>query len=181
MKSIFTLILVAVFPFLLVAQRPQNSSLIPIVFQNVTVIDLVSGKAKPNLTVVVVGNRVSSVSMSPQIPKDAQVIDATGKFMIPGLWDMHSHSLDRWTWSSLLNIANGVTGVRDPAAVMPAAEIIKLREDVEKGRVFGPRFIASGRVIDGSPSSRASYITANTAAEMRADVKKRKDVGMDFI
>lgn len=181
MRFIFTLVLLALFSISLPGQSSRNSSIQPIIFQNVTVIDLVSGQPKPNMTVMLVGNRISSVSKSRQIPKDAQVVDATGKFMIPGLWDMHSHSLDRWAWSSPLNIANGVTGVRDPGAIMPAAEITKLRDDVELGKLFGPRFVASGRQFDGSPKSRATYIETNTADEIRNEVKKRKEIGMDFI
>ncbi|MBK9164778.1 MAG: amidohydrolase family protein [Acidobacteria bacterium] len=153
----------------------------PVVFQNVTVIDMESGLAIPGLSVVVEGNRISAVAKTPRIPEKAQVIDATGKFLIPGMWDMHSHSLDRWAWSSLLNIANGVTGVRDPGAIMPSGEITKLRDDVEQGKVFGPRFVASGRQFDGSPKSRASYIETNTADEIRNEIKKRKEFGMDFI
>ncbi len=183
-RFIFASNLLALFSLSLLGKTSQTPRTQPIVFQNVTIIDLVRGQPIPNMTIVLVGNRISSVSktpQTPQTPKDAHVVDAAGKFMIPGLWDMHSHSLDRWAWSSLLNIANGVTGIRDPGAIMPAAEIIKLREDIEKGRVFGPRVVASGRQFDGSPKSRASYIETNTADEIRNEIKKRKEIGMDFI
>lgn len=160
-------------------QQAQTTS--RIVFQNITVIDVGKGEARPGMTVVLSGNRIASVGKTSEIPKGSQVVDGSGKFMLPGLWDMHSHSLDRWAWSSLLNIANGVTGFRDPAAILDPAEIVKLREDIEHGKVFGPRFIASGRIIDGSPSSRRTYVTINTPDEMRAEVGRRKIAGLDFV
>jgi imidazolonepropionase-like amidohydrolase len=109
------------------------------------------------------------------------VINAQGKFLIPGLWDMHTHSMDRWEWSSLLNVANGVTGIRDPGAVKPEQEIVALRRAVEAGAAFGPRFVASGRIIDGSPKSRNSYVAVDSPAAMRAEMQRRQQAGLDFI
>lgn len=178
MRAVLFSILVALFAASFSAQISQSQ---PIAFQNVTVIDVATGQARPAMTVVVVGNRITAAGENPQVPNGAQIVDAKGKFLIPGLWDMHSHSLDRWAWSSLLNIANGVTGIRDPAAILDPAEIIKLRADVEAGKVLGPRFVASGRIIDGSPSSRRTYVTINTADEIRAEIGRRKASGFDFI
>jgi imidazolonepropionase-like amidohydrolase len=150
-------------------------------FTHVSVVDVESGKVSQNYTVVVSGNRIAAVGPNPRIPIGARLIDARGKVMIPGLWDMHSHSLDRWEWSSLLNVANGVTGIRDPGAVKPAHEIVQLRRSVEDGKTFGPRFVASGRIIDGSPKSRASYVAVDSPSAMRAEMRQRQQVGLDFI
>ncbi|MBC8089275.1 MAG: amidohydrolase family protein [Phycisphaerae bacterium] len=84
-------------------------------------------------------------------------------------------------WSSLLNVANGVTGVRDPAAVKPVQEIVELRRSVELGQTFGPRFVASGRIIDGSPKSRGTYVAIDSAHLMRAEMQQRQRAGLDFI
>ena len=71
---------------------------------------------------------------------------------------MHSHSLDRWEWSALPNVANGVTGIRDPGAVVPATEIVVLRASVDRADRLGPRSVVSGTIVDGSPTSRATYV-----------------------
>lgn len=61
----------------------------PLVLRNVTVIDVTDGKPKPDMTVVISGNRIAAVGRNPRIPRHAHDIDGSGKFLIPGLWDMH--------------------------------------------------------------------------------------------
>ena len=80
---------------------------------------------------------------------------------------MHSHSLDRCESSALLHVANGVTGIRDPGAVMPATEIVALRGSVDRADTLGPRSVASGRIVDGSPTSRATYVGIDGPDTMR--------------
>jgi imidazolonepropionase-like amidohydrolase len=152
-----------------------------VVFTHVAVVDVERGQLAHDYTVVVSGNRIAAMGPNPRIPTGARVINARGKFLIPGLWDMHSHSMDRWAWSSLLNVANGVTGFRDPGAVKPEQEIVALRRAVEAGAAFGPRFVASGRIIDGSPKSRATYVAVDSPAAMRAEMQRRQQAGLDFI
>lgn len=148
---------------------------------HVSVLDVETGRLATDLTVVVRGNRIDALGPTVRIPADARVIDATGKVLIPGLWDMHSHSLDRWPWSSLLNVANGVTGIRDPGAAMDPRLIVALRQSVERGDSLGPRVVASGRIIDGAPKSRGSYIEVTEPDAMRAEIARRQREGMDFI
>ncbi len=148
---------------------------------HVSVVDVETGQIAHDQTVIVSGNRIASVGVNARITKGVRVIEARGKVLIPGLWDMHSHSLDRWEWSSLLNVANGVTGFRDPGAIKPVPEIVALRRAVEAGRTFGPRFVASGRIIDGSPKSRDSYVAVDSAAAMRTEMQQRQHAGLDFI
>lgn len=161
--------------------RPVPTSSPPFAFTHVSVVDVERGRLVHDYTVVVSGNRIAAVGLKARIPAGARVIDARGKFLIPGLWDMHSHSLDRWAWSSLLNVANGVTGIRDPAAVKPEQEIVELRRAVERGAAFGPRFVASGRIIDGSPKSRDSYVAIDSPPAMRVEMRRRQQAGLDFI
>jgi imidazolonepropionase-like amidohydrolase len=161
--------------------RPVPTPSRAFAFTHVSVVDVERGQVAHDYTVVVSGNRIAAVGLKARIPKGARVIDARGKFLIPGLWDMHTHSMDRWPWSSLLNVANGVTGIRDPGAVKPEAEIVELRRAVEAGTAFGPRFVASGRIIDGSPKSRDSYVAVDSPAAMRAEMQRRQQAGLDFI
>ena len=82
-----------------------------------TVIDATGRDPEPDMTVIVEGDRIVAVGpwRKTHIPRKAVVVDGTGKFLIPGLWDMHVHGASdaRAPWSHLLFLANGVVGVRD--------------------------------------------------------------------
>src|SRR6516162_9813059 len=84
----------------------------PIALTHVTVIDVTGAPAQADQAVVVSGGRIMALGRADTviIPADAHVIDATGKFLIPGLWDMHVH----WYQPDYLPLftVNGVTGVR---------------------------------------------------------------------
>jgi imidazolonepropionase-like amidohydrolase len=161
--------------------RRDASAPSAIVMTHVTVVDVETGQLSPDLTVVVSGQRITAIGPSVRIPAGARVIDARGKFLIPGLWDMHTHALDRWPWSSLLNVANGVTGVRDPGAVTSTRDIIALRGAVERGDTLGPRIVASGTIIDGAPKSRRTYVEVVDPDTVRAEIARRQRAGLDFI
>ncbi|MBL0171992.1 MAG: amidohydrolase family protein [Gemmatimonadaceae bacterium] len=162
------------------AQR-REPTLAALALTHVAVVDVENGQVSHDYTVVVSGNRIVAVGPKARIPSGARIINARGQVLIPGLWDMHSHSLDRWEWSSLLNVANGVTGVRDPGAVKSAHEIVQLRRSVERGQTFGPRFVASGTIVDGLPKSRATYVAIDSPQAMRAEMQQRRHAGLDFI
>src|SRR5258708_74341 len=114
MRKVQALLLLLLLPLLLIAQSPQNSRTKPFVFAHVTVIDATGAPAKPDMTVVIIGNRIAALGETGKVrvPKDAQVMDATGMYLIPGLWDMHVHTGYKETYLPLY-IANGITGVRD--------------------------------------------------------------------
>jgi imidazolonepropionase-like amidohydrolase len=154
-------------------------------FTHVGVVDVTTGTTHDDQTVVITGPRITAMGPSSgravRIPAGARIIDARGKVLIPGLWDMHSHALDRWAWASLLNVANGVTGIRDPGAVLPESAIVRLRRDVEAGRVLGPRVVAGARIIDGTRKARATYVAIDSAAAMRTEIQRRHGAGLDFI
>ena len=65
----------------------------PLVFTHVTVIDATGKPAVPDRTVILDGDHIQSIGKSSEAraPRNARVIDASGKYMIPGLWDMHMH------------------------------------------------------------------------------------------
>ena len=88
-----------------------------LVIRHVTVIDAAGHAPQGDMTVVVERDRIISVEPSNKVhlPKESVTVDGYGKFLIPGLWDMHVHgaSDERAPWSHLLFIANGVVGVRD--------------------------------------------------------------------
>src|SRR6187549_1332618 len=85
---------------------------------NATVIDVTTGRRDRNQTVLISGDRIIGVGRLP-VPRGATVIDATGKYVIPGLADMHVHSLGDERVSPPLYLANGLTMVREMAASNP--------------------------------------------------------------
>ncbi len=161
--------------------RRDRGAMLSLALIHVAVLDVETGALQRDRTVIISGNRITAVATGTRLAPRTRVIDARGKVLIPGLWDMHSHSLDRWEWSSLLNVANGVTGIRDPAAVKPVTEIVSLRDSIERGLAFGPRFVASGRIIDGSPKSRGTYVAIDSPDAMRTEIRQRRQLGLDFI
>jgi hypothetical protein len=93
MKKAFTLLLFVMLPGPVSAQPKQNPQPKPLVFTHVTVIDSTGAPAKPDMTGVITGERIIALGKSGKlcIPANAQVVDATGKYMIQGLWDTHVH------------------------------------------------------------------------------------------
>jgi cytosine/adenosine deaminase-related metal-dependent hydrolase len=107
MKKLFIALLLLALPVRPLPQPPQ-----PLVFTHVTIIDATGAPAQPDMTVVIRGDRITELGKSGTVhaPQGAHVVDATAKFLIPGLWDMHVH----WLHKDYLPlfIANGVTGIR---------------------------------------------------------------------
>ena len=151
---------------------------------HVTVIDTAGGPAQPDQTVVVSNARIIAVARNASIPEGATVVDGSGKFLIPGLWDMHVHSLNaEWIETFFpLFVANGVTGVRDMAR--PLADFRRLRDqwraEIADGTRVGPRVVAAGPSIDG-PRQIFPYLSVATASEAREAVRTLRGEGVDFI
>jgi imidazolonepropionase-like amidohydrolase len=151
-----------------------------------TVIDTVTGNTHPNTTVVIHGNRITSVVPSTKAdPKAGQVIDATGRYLIPGLWDMHTHVYFDSTaddGSDLvlpLLLANGITGVRDMGSALDP--VLRARSEIAAHRLFGPRMVVSGPMLDGPKSHYKASIAITTPEDGRRAVDMLKRRGVDFI
>jgi len=151
---------------------------------DVTVIDATGAPAKPNMTVIITGDRITTIAKTGEvaIPKNARVFDGTGKFLIPGLWDMHVHTVFKSLPETYfpMFIANGVTGVRD-MAVGDLGFLKQLRKDINEGRLLGPRIIA-GQMVDGPmPVWPGLPISISNEADARQAAATVKDRGVDFI
>ncbi len=163
----------------------------PIVIAHATVINPGTSSVQANRTVVITGDRITSVSDAAkfQPPKNARVIDATGQYLIPGLWDMHVHSaFGDWFPGGRdiilpLFIANGVTGVRDMGGDAPV--LFEWRKEITDGKIVGPRTVISGPMLDGYlPNGKLRFpssIAVTTPASALAAVDMLKTQGVDFI
>src|SRR5687768_11781835 len=182
-------ILIVLFPTLLDAQTKSPAAPQPLVFTHVTVIDMTDAKLKPEMTLIVLGNRISVIGKTEKVrlPKNAQVIDAAGKFLIPGLWDMHVHALyeGRPEFFFPMFVANGVTGIREMGSTLPMDSIGKIREQIANGKIVAPRFGAvAGKIFNGPQSSERilpEFMYFKTGDEARQSVKDYKRQGADFI
>ncbi|MDP9278388.1 MAG: hypothetical protein M3P00_03135, partial [Gemmatimonadota bacterium] len=131
----------------------------PIAITHVSVIDVASGATHPDNTVLVAGNRITFVgpAANATVPAGAKVIDGRGKFLIPGLWDMHVHGFV-YVFSDFagpLMIANGITGARDMGYYVDTTLSWKSR--IASGREIGPRLVVGARV-DG-PVNKARFVS----------------------
>jgi hypothetical protein len=181
LKKSSALLLLLLFVSQLIAQRLPVTQPTSLAFTHVTLIDMTGAPPKPDMTVMVIGNRITALGQTGKvrIPKEAQIIDATGKFLIPGLWDMHFHIKETERTFPLF-IANGVTGVRNMGGDFQ--KLFEWREAVASGMLLGPRIVACGPVIDGSnPANPDHAIPVSNAEEGKQAVDFLKRSGADFV
>jgi imidazolonepropionase-like amidohydrolase len=142
------------------------------------VIDVAAGAVRRDMTVVIDGAKITAVSPAAgaRVPADAQVVDGTGKYLIPGLWDMHVHWYDDRLLS--LFIANGVTGIRQMWG-MPMH--FTWRDRTNSGALLSPRLSIASTIVDGPNPVWQGSIAVSNAAEARSTVRRIKDEGFDFV
>jgi imidazolonepropionase-like amidohydrolase len=158
-----------------------------IAFTHVTVIDATGSVPQLDFTVMVADSRIAALGPSSSLPvrRGTTVIDASGKFLIPGLADMHVHLLgagepmgSRQFILPLL-VANGVTTVRDMGG---EADLLKqLRQEIALGDRVGPQIFFTGPYLDGEPPYFQPSIVVRDAQEAAAAVQQLNADGVDFV
>jgi imidazolonepropionase-like amidohydrolase len=156
----------------------------------VTIIDATATPAKPDLAVVVIGNTITEIRPTTQVRlmKTDRVVEAAGKFLIPGLWDMHAHLEPRadsvgYPHFAFL-VANGVTGVRAMMSPLKYLDSLpQIRQEIAEGRVVGPRIVSTGPILDGPApgSGPGETVTVADASQARAAVRMVKEHGAAFV
>jgi imidazolonepropionase-like amidohydrolase len=178
-------ILLLLFAAAATAQKPSPNDLV--VINNVSVVDVQSGEVLADQTVILERNHIASVgpSKSLKYPRNAPSLNGHGYFLIPGLWDMHVHLVfGDWFPGAQditlpLLVANGVTGVRDMGSEL---EIVQgWRNEIEAGRLLGPRIFTSGPMLDGPKPRFPSSLAITTPEDGRRAVDQLKQRGADFI
>jgi imidazolonepropionase-like amidohydrolase len=159
-----------------------------LVVRHVTLID---GTGRPpllNQTIVIKDGIIKETGDSRRIRivTSARVIEGAGKYLIPGLWDMHVHIAGvfadpRWSKEVLLPLllANGVTGVRDMGGDLET--LLSWKKEIETGKLLGPHIIASGPWLAVGGKKSPEQYPVSTAEEARAAVRDLKGRGADFI
>ncbi|HWZ98731.1 MAG TPA: amidohydrolase family protein [Candidatus Dormibacteraeota bacterium] len=186
LPTISALFFLAIFsPSFLNAQNPLSRD--AILLNHVTVVDVRTGTLQPDQTVALDGNQIVSIgsTKSAKFPRNAANVNCSGLFLIPGLWDMHVHLVfgdwfpDAKEISLPLFIANGVTGVRDMGSELDIVQ--SWRNEIETGRLIGPRIYTSGPMLDGPKPRFPSSIAISTPDDARRAVADLKNRGADFI
>ena len=160
-----------------------------LVIRNVTVVDVVSGRLERNVSVAVVGTKITRVGRAIKPAKGSTVIDGTRKFLIPGLWDMHVHyfnnfsrvGTDNQEWYGPLFIANGVTGLRDMASDLADRTKAKAWAAAMANGAVGPRVVIGSNIIDGDPPFAPGMYAVKDAEAARAAVRLMKKEGATYI
>jgi imidazolonepropionase-like amidohydrolase len=184
MRNAVLLFAVAIVAATLIAAVPPNETL---AFVHATVIDATGTPAQPDMTVIIAAQRIVKLGPSASIsfPKNARVVDASGKYLIPGLWDMHVHEIfGDWLPADekiipLLFVANGITGVRDMGGDLEPLK--KWRSRIASGDLLGPRMFIAGPMLDGPVPAFPSSAPVKDAADGRRIVDELKASGADFI
>lgn len=151
----------------------------PVAISDVTLIDVETGARRTSVTVLTEGDRIAAIGRDVAVPRGATRVRGNGKFLIPGLWDMHTHHQGTGADSLDLFVAKGIVGTRDMGG--DADFILPLRDRIRAGTVFGPEIIASGPMVDNAPAGYPYRIRVTNAEEARAAVRDLKRRGVDFI
>lgn len=150
-------------------------------FRHVNVVDVASGVVQRDRTLIVAGAKIRDVSPSDgPLPPRATVVDATGLYAIPGLWDMHAHVLDDYERHAPLLLAHGITGVRHPGgSTLDTLRAVRARRAM--AGVPLPRLVSAGVIVDGVPPVSAGSAVVRDAAHADVVVDSLRAGGADFV
>ena len=149
-----------------------------LVIRNANVFDTERGVMRPRTTVVVAGQRIIAVGPTDSVatPRDAHVIDGTGKYLVPGLWDMHTHfQITSQNAGVIRQLAGGITTIRDMAADTDVATSI--RDRANRGELVSPQVLLAGFIEGPGLWAGPSAALARTEDEARALVDEYADLG----
>ena len=175
------------FPIMLLfcsCSSPPSPSL---AITHVTLIDASVAAPKPDMTIFIADGKIAAIgpASSLSIPSNTRTLDATGKFLIPGLVDIHVHLTGAGEPTGSrefilpLLLANGITTVRDMGGNLDS--LVILRHEIEHGQLTAPRIFFAGPYLDGSPPFFQPSLVVTNAAEATADIHSLISRGADFI
>ena len=167
--------------------RPTRLSIFDVVINHVTLVDVRTGHLTHNQVVAISKGKIVEVQ---QADKDSyaakQYVNGNGRYLIPGLWDMHVHfrggdTLAAANKKSLsLYLAYGITTVRDAGGDL-TPQIFEWRKELETGRLAGPRIFTSGPKIDGPGAAWPGSLEVETPAQVRHAIETLQGMHVDFV
>ena len=164
--------------------------------QKVNIVDVKTGELHENRTVIISGNKIKTIIQTDSISLSGigKLVDGSGKYLIPGLWDMHAHLFNE---SDIRNagyplfIANGITGIRIMAADclnppcgdpdMTIAQYRILQKEIKEGKLLGPKTILASDYINGTLKGESTVLKPKTEEHGRQLARLLKDRDVDFI
>ncbi|MGH8177077.1 MAG: amidohydrolase family protein [Steroidobacter sp.] len=140
----------------------------PLAITNANVFDADTGKSTPGSTVIIEGKRIKAVGRDGAItiPANAEHMDAKGRALLPGLWDMHVHVSP---YEGVLHLAAGVTSIRDMANETDALQAMRRKFDA--GEEIGPRILMTGFMDGRGPYAAPTKVFVDTEAEARTAIE----------
>jgi imidazolonepropionase-like amidohydrolase len=175
------------------AQPAPGEPIESLAIRNVTVIDMTGGSPRQDVTVLLDGGRIVAIAKQSRVtaPAGAAIVDGTGRFLIPGLWDMHAHP----DVNALQDfVARGIVGIRSMGA---RPEHLEVRDEIARGRRVGPQIFAGLKLNGLEPgqtlqpgrdydelfggNQRDALQLVVTPPKAKAAVRRAKRLGFDFI
>lgn len=151
-----------------------------LIIKNVNIINVKTGDINSAMDVVIIADSIADIVEHRNNTFNApEIIDGENKYLIPGLWDMHTHTW--WGYKDFfpLLIANGVTGIREMFGDLESVK--RIRSEIENGEIVGPMMYSSGPIVDGKPAMWPGSSEADTPEKGREIVRQHKEAGADFI
>jgi len=182
--------LCALLPTLLMLAAPAFSAeQADLIIRQATVVDVEHARTQPNQSVVVRGADIVAVGEDKAIARQWRAprqVDAKGRYLIPGLWDMHVHfgggpELIEENKALLpLYIAHGITTIRDASGDLPA-QVLQWRGQIRDGSLMGPQLFTSGAKIEGVKPVWKGTIEVGNQADLDAAFVRLKEDKVDFV
>ena len=171
----------------------QNNAEI-IILENATVIDGTGDLPKPNTTIVINESRIADLTnnatVNPDLPLAAKnVINLTGKYIIPGLFDMHAHvgnvlknSYNQSESEDMLSmlLAYGITTIRNTGG--PTEQSVALKKNISEGKIMGPQIFTAGQLLN-TPQIPVPFVEKQviTEQDVRQEVRNQIEAGVDYV
>jgi imidazolonepropionase-like amidohydrolase len=169
------------------ARRPAPAVSYDVVINHVSVVDVVTGQVRADQVVAVAGGKIVQLGPAAKASYTAkQTLDGRGRYLMPGLWDMHVHfrggdSLAAANKKNLtLYLAHGITTVRDCGGDL-TPHIFQWRRDEVAGTLAGPRIFTSGPKIDGPGATWPGSLEVTTPAQVGRALDSLQKLRVDFV
>ena len=150
----------------------------PLVVKGARLFNSETGEVLPGTTVVVSGNRIQAVGRDGEVPvpAGAEVLDAKGKMLLPGLWDMHQHLVET---DGIVDLAAGITSSRDLGN--DPAQLFRLKRLWDSGKGLGPRIVPGGVIEGPGPYAAPTQTLVDTEEEALAAVDEYVRLGYEQV